>query len=184
MMRAFNPRSTCPGGRIITDVYNNFGQSPYSPPSVFNFYQANYRPSGPLADYIAPEAIRDQTLVAPEFQILTPGASHRFITAIINDVSRQAVLAVAPTGALKTSCRIYLDFSQERALALSNPGALMSRLDLLLCQGTMSDASRKLIADNAVQATRGVRDLNLKQDLMAEGMTIATLISPECAISH
>jgi uncharacterized protein (DUF1800 family) len=56
---------------------NEFLQSPYESPTVFNFYFPDYRPSGEFLTYLPSARIPNATLVAPEFQILDALTSNR-----------------------------------------------------------------------------------------------------------
>ena len=48
-----------------------FEQSPYEPPTVFNFYYADYRPSGAISNYTSPTGrIPNDDLFSPELQIV------------------------------------------------------------------------------------------------------------------
>jgi hypothetical protein len=181
LIRAFNPSSNCPSGRLILDNPTQFlGQGPYASPSVFNFYLSDYRPGGKLQDYTH-RSIRDGILVAPEFQLLTPVAVNRFSNWINWNVSSERISVRTIAG---SSCSVQLDLAREKQLSLSNPAELMSHLDLLLCQGTMSDRSRRVIEEEIVRGT-DLRWLNQADRARhrAQSAVIATVLSPDCAIS-
>ncbi len=181
MIRAFNPSSGCPGNRLILGNSSSFlGQGPYRSPSVFNFYLPDFRPGGTLQDY-RHASIRDGVLVAPEFQLLTPTAINRLSNLVTGNVRAEAISARTLSG---QSCQIRMDFSREKQLALSNPAELMSHLDLLLCQGTMSDRSRTVIAEEIVEGTN-LRWLSQadRANLRSANAIIATVLSPDCAIA-
>lgn len=65
------------GGDVISNDYRFpstdgiFDQSPYEAPSVFNFYYADYKPSGEFQAAIPSSRIPGGELVAPEFNIVT-----------------------------------------------------------------------------------------------------------------
>ncbi|EGV16108.1 DUF1800 domain-containing protein [Thiocapsa marina] len=181
LVRAFNPSSNCPRGRLILDgAVGAFDQGPYASPSVFNFYLPDFRPGGKLQEYTHP-SLRDGVLVAPEFQLLTSSGANRFSNRIYGDVRSEAISVNTIAG---QRCRVQLDLTREKQLALSNPAELMRHLDLLLCQGTMSDSSRRVIEEEIVSATN-LRWLsqNQKAQLRATSAVIATTLSPDCAIS-
>lgn len=143
LLRTFD--ATSPSGEyLIQGAVLGFllGQHPMSSPSVFNFFQPDFAPNGP---------IRDRGLVAPEFQITTDASViaianlatyFLFVTPAIpvdTDLLRSGVLA--PEDVLFT-----LDLSDEIAVA-GDIDALLNRLDLLLTHGTLSSATRTRIAE-------------------------------------
>jgi uncharacterized protein (DUF1800 family) len=165
LIRAFNPTSTCPKGRfILRQQTQSLAQGPYESPSVFNFYSPDFQPAGPLAAY--------REGVAPEFQILTPLAVSRFSNRLITNVRQEKIPTTTVSG---TNCAIVLDLTREKQLA-AKPADLVNHLDLLLCQGTMSDKSRNTIVE---QITKGTTSAAVR----AQGAVIATMMAPECAIS-
>jgi hypothetical protein len=171
LIRAFTPTSTCPKGRFILRQQGQFiGQGPYESPSVFNFYSPDFQPAGPLADY-NDSKLRNGIAVAPEFQIWTPLEVGRFSNRLTT-IRQEKVTTTTLTG---TSCAILLNLTKEKQLA-AKPADLVNHLDLLLCQGTMSDASRATIVEHI---TRESTDAALR----ARNAILATMLAPECAIS-
>jgi len=106
------------------------GQGVLSAPSVFNFFQPNYAPLGP---------IRDQNLVAPEAEIYTDAY-------ILTTTERITTLTqIYHSAANENSKRnSYIDITTETALAES-PAALLDKLDLLLLSGQMTTPMRNLL---------------------------------------
>jgi len=106
------------------------GQGVLSAPSVFNFFQPNYAPLGP---------IHDQNLVAPEAEIYTDAY-------ILTTTERITTLTqIYHSAANENSKRnSYIDITTETALAES-PAALLDKLDLLLLSGQMTTPMRNLL---------------------------------------
>jgi uncharacterized protein (DUF1800 family) len=172
LIRAFNPTSTCPKGRFILRPQTQLiGQGPYESPSVFNFYSPDFQPAGPLAAY-PDDKLRDNIAVAPEFQIWTPIALSRFSNQLMTTIRQEKVATKTLSG---TSCAIALDLRTEKQLA-AKPADLVNHLDLLLCQGTMSDKSRDTIVKHITSETTNAA-------VRAQNAILATMLTPECAIS-
>jgi uncharacterized protein (DUF1800 family) len=172
LIRAFNPNSTCPKGRFILRPQTKLiGQGPYESPSVFNFYSPDFQPAGPLAAY-RDAKLRDNIAVAPEFQIWTPIALSRFSNQLMTTIRQEKVATNTLSG---TSCAIVLDLRTEKQLA-AKPADLVNHLDLLLCQGTMSDKSRDTIVKHITSETTNAA-------VRAQNAILATMLTPECAIS-
>ncbi len=135
LMRAFGAHA--PNGRFQYWYALSFiGEAPLSAPNVFNFFDPDYSPSGPIAN---------AGLVAPEFQIATE-------TGVMKITNELFTLIFYTVGAPATdpSALIRLDFTPDLSLA-NDPGALVDRLNLLLMAGTMS-ADMRAIVVNAVSA--------------------------------
>ncbi|MFK8079001.1 MAG: DUF1800 family protein [Granulosicoccus sp.] len=121
------------GSPYINQAASFMGQSPLSSPSVFNFFRPDYAPLG---------EIRDSDLVAPEAQIYTD-AYILTTTAKLSGFA-QIFYQGANDNALNSS---HIDISEETSLA-SDPGALVSLLDLLLMSGQMSSGMRAVLVDH------------------------------------
>ena len=145
-MRAFN--ATSPNGSYFNrtgDFVTATGQRVLSSPSVFNFFQSDFQPMGP---------IRDQDLVAPEFQMLNANTSvgfHNYMgKGFYSDIPFEDAIALYYAGTNadydRTQGQVTQDFSVEIAL-LNDPDALIERLDLLLTHGAMSDTTKDTIKD-------------------------------------
>jgi hypothetical protein len=120
-------------------------------------------------------------LVAPEFQIL-PTAVHQFVNEISSSVNAEKISNITSLGGRRSEN--IKNFSAERALAAADLNAVMRRLDLLLCQGTLQDQTRTAIVTNAVDITRPMRDRVLAENIALRGIITAAILSPECAVSH
>lgn len=146
------------------------GQRPYGSPSVFNFFRPDHSPAGP---------IRDAGLVSPELQIL----NESFITETINYGSATIFNSY---DFLIDDCQPrlsyldgfgcpYPDFSDERALA-NNTGQLLSRLNLLMLAGEMTD----ITAD----ALTGLAELQTEPRFAVAEVVHLIYLSPEFAVQR
>jgi uncharacterized protein (DUF1800 family) len=135
-MRAFNARSTSGNFLlgITDDVAISLGQTVMRSPSVFNFYRPGYVPPN--------TGIAAAGLVAPEMQII-----HE--TSVIGYANwmRSTVQLGVGTGNPRD---IQPDYTAELAIA-NQPNALIDRLDILLCAGTLSAPIKNLIR-NAISS--------------------------------
>ena len=57
----------------MQSIYQYFGQKPFTSPSVFNFFQSDYQPIGPVTNAM---------LVAPEFQITNSQTISGYMSAL------------------------------------------------------------------------------------------------------
>jgi uncharacterized protein (DUF1800 family) len=132
-IRAFNavPSTGVWGIWNLEDTVTSLGQNPQREASVFSFFRPSYAPPG---------AVQDAGLTAPEFQI----THETTLTGYANFMSWTAERGYGST--------IKPDYSAHMVLA-DNPRALVSRLDLELTGGRLSDTARDLIVDAVDQIT-------------------------------
>ncbi|MEM1157681.1 MAG: DUF1800 domain-containing protein [Verrucomicrobiota bacterium] len=126
------------------DIRNISGQQPMAAPSVFNFYQPDYGPVG---------AIRDQKLVAPEFQIATASSIVGMMNHLLYATSEDALLEFDRElpGFGSEESRI----DREHLLDLSErPEALINHLALVLTRGALSNSTRRTIRSALNEASR------------------------------
>jgi uncharacterized protein (DUF1800 family) len=130
-LRAFNATSTNGVWTIwnLEDPVTSLGQNPQRAPSVFGFFRPDYSPPGVLMD---------EGLTAPEFQI----THETTLTGYANFTSWMAERG--------HGSGILPDYRAHLVLA-DNPKALVSRLNLELLAGRMSDATR----DRIIEAVEG-----------------------------
>jgi hypothetical protein len=135
--------------------FGHTSQVPYYASSVFNFFQPDFQPNGPIAA---------RELVAPVFQI------HNSSTAIgyANEVFSWTFYD-AP---FENENILIPDFSEEQAL-LEDVTSLVSRLDILLAAGQLSAQSKEIILEAVEQAEAEDR-LDLALFLI--------MVSPEYAV--
>jgi uncharacterized protein (DUF1800 family) len=116
-------------------TFSEFGQRPYSSPTVFNFY---------VPDYQAPGALDDANLFSPEFQILNETTVAR-MNNLINELGAARYVGLANLNA--QSPRINLD-DLALPLAAYNAGTqatLVDTLNLRLMNGYMSNGMRQIL---------------------------------------
>jgi len=157
-MRVFS--ATSPNGSYFNrtaDFVKATGQRVLSSPSVFNFFQSDYQPAGQL---------REMGLVAPEFQMLNSSTSigfHNYMyKGFVQDVPFEDRVPLYDRNVNsvqlndnydfdKAQGAVKQDFSVEQAMFDNNQiEALISRLDLLLTHGDMTDATKDTIRDLAI----------------------------------
>ena len=107
---------------------NNLAQAALRSPTVFNFFEPGY---------VYPGTLAAAGLVAPEFQITND------TTAISTPNFLRDTIFRAATGT-NASNTATLNLTTEQSL-VSNPPALLDHLNLLLCGGQMSTATRNRI---------------------------------------
>ncbi|MEL7423172.1 MAG: DUF1800 domain-containing protein [Bacteroidota bacterium] len=168
-LRAFNADNPA---RVFLDPLfvwgENVGQIPMYASSVFNFYQPEFQPNGPIAE---------QDLVAPVFQIHNSSSSIGYINMVnqwtfegypLDDLTED-VNAEGANVQLATS----LDYTDEVAL-LTDPVELVDRLNILLAAGQLSMNTQETI----VTALQSVEDEEQRLPLAI----YLVLISPDFAI--
>ena len=190
MIRALKPSSDYPQGYMMlpAGIEADIGQHPYRSPTVFNFYLPNYQPPGSLIGYQPSSRIPSDALYAPEFQILTAvtanRTSNRFRVFCRNQYVQYTLFSRSADN-INLQCRISFDLSDELQLAenMSTVPELIKRFDLLLCNGTLSDASRAAILQ-AVQEVTGNSTGSRIPEYRLEQILLAILISPDCVIEE
>ena len=138
-IKAFNPKPNGNNQNVyvneMTDWDETVGQTPQYSPSVFNFYQPEFQPNGPITD---------NNLVGPEFQIHNSSTAIGFINTLNDWVFSESPFqeefeATADVG-------IQLDYSDELEL-VNDPTALVNRLDILIGAGLLSTRTKNIIID-------------------------------------
>lgn len=117
------------------------GQRPYGSFSVFNFYRPDYQHPGDIAD---------NQLVAPEFQLLTESFAIAKTNRLVNFVFWRDQTFQADIDPIPQDWDIYppfLNIEEEKAIA-EDPELLLDRLNILLCNGNMTDEMRSLILEH------------------------------------
>ncbi len=119
------------------------GQYPQYSPSVFNFFQPDYQPNGPISD---------NGFVAPVFQIHNSSSSIGYINQVDLWTTKNAVTTIFDPAEEEHLGAPYddefttstLNITDELAMA-SEPDLLLDRLDILLTHGHLSSESRATI---------------------------------------
>ena len=143
LLRAFDAAS--PSGHYFIDsngVGFLLGQLPMSSPSVFNFFQPDFAPNGP---------VRDAGAVAPEFQITTSSTVAWLVNLMTYFSFGDPVILLDPAllepGSITPEeMAIRLDLAEEIELA-EDIDALIDRFDLIFTYGTLSGESRRVIRE-------------------------------------
>ena len=181
MIRAFNLTTDFPTGRMmIFSQYNDMNQAPYQSPTVFNFYDVEFKPQGDLLSYVPSPSIPNGELVAPEFQIFTPVSANRLGNQFRADTIDQKMdMTIRRSDALGGNFAqdITFDFTEELDLAENDPLGLVRHLDLLLCYGSMREEAVQVVYDAITQETTDF-------DIRVEGAVLGILTSPDCAVSE
>jgi uncharacterized protein (DUF1800 family) len=147
LCRAFNASSEDGLYRNrMDDFYRATFQRPLASPSVFNFFQPDYQPIGPVAD---------NNLVGPEFQI-TNSVSITGYANLLHQwlvFNKEVMEFRSIAGEKKTDqLRIYLDLAEEIEMAENGQLAqVIERFNLVLAHGQLSETNRQLIL-NTVNA--------------------------------
>ena len=130
---------------------DTLGQSPLMAPSVFNFFSPNYRQSGVLAQ---------AGLVAPEFQATTEATVVGLFNAFTHLINWSGYGWDEGTG--DGGGRVNLDMSTWETLALASPAACVERLNVLLFNAQMSDATRATLLDLIAPGPRNDWGVNVR----------------------
>lgn len=132
--RAFNlmapdPQSTGQQPMGMRNFNVNWGQQPLSSPTVFNFYEPEYKHPG---------AIGNADLDSPEFQILDEST----IARMSNDIWTRTYTWSDPTTATSNP---RINISPLVANAVVNPARMIEDINVLLLQGRMSSGLRSTL---------------------------------------
>lgn len=154
----------------MEDFRSLLRQSPLFSPSVFNFFQPDYQPNGPIAE---------RELFGPEFQIHNSATSIAFINFSflwslgdfpMNNGAFYELLELELPEELRVS------FQNQEADGRENDAVMLDELDLMLCHGLLSDATRSTILEALEKLEVAAPDLRFKAALYL------LLISPDFAI--
>lgn len=147
--RTFGIRSTYGSWKIgnLGDPGSRLGQSPLRSPSVFNFFRPGYVPPS--------TALAASGAVAPEFQLVNESSVGGYLN-YMQGVIRNGIFVNAPEqpnngSTANNGFDIKASYSSELAL-VTDPDALVARINLLMCAGQLSASTVKLITD-ALKAT-------------------------------
>jgi uncharacterized protein (DUF1800 family) len=155
LLRALGASTASTSGR--TDLQrmdqggDTLGQSPLMAPSVFNFFSPNYRHGGVLAQ---------AGLVAPEFQATTEATVVGLFNAFTHLINWSGYGWDEGTG--DGGGRVNLDIRSWETLALSNPAACVDKLNVLLFNTQMSDATRATLIDLIAPGPRNDWGVNVR----------------------
>ncbi len=201
-IRALRPSSDWDGGyMMLTNTINNEAkQGPYKTPTVFNFYLPDYQ-NVDLVNYTPSRRLPYAEVFNPEFQILDASSAISVADRFKNWCRNRWVQFGMTNGA--GNLRITFDLEPELQLARDNtPGAqgrdyddpnanrgkmkdLLEHFDLLLCNGSLSEGTKRIIYEglSEVKNTAGNFIDGPNQNInRVEGMLLAILTSPDCAV--
>ncbi len=147
--KAFNV-STVSGNyrNVMYQIDERVGQKPLNSNSVFNFFQNDYQPLGP---------IEQQNLVAPEFQITDSQTLSGWINGIYDwiideNIADEWDMYSGEPDADYEEDKSILDFTDEVVLTTNdNLHILLDRLNLLLAQGRLSDNTLNIIKETVLK---------------------------------
>lgn len=168
---------------VMEDIYNRLEQRPLNSPSVFNFYQPDYTPDGP---------IQTAKKVAPEFQMLNSLSYTKYLNGlhlwiIQNDPVQYWNIFTGET--TKTNQDPSFDLSPDFVLARDNRlTEFLDKYNLILAQGRISTQSINLIKNTLMQMpmsfnTEGVPDSTLADRRLRMGIFLI-MMSPEYVINR
>ncbi|MEL6192721.1 MAG: DUF1800 family protein, partial [Bacteroidota bacterium] len=153
--KAFN--ISTPSGRIwvwgrnrMYDARTQLGQEFGLSPTVFNFF---------LPDYAEPDVVAKSGLVSPEFQILNTNTTINYLNIVENTLKirpyhNNTVHANPnhPNLSRNVNDEPSLDFTTEIEIyETEGIGALLDRLDILLCAGNLTPRTRNIITNTIFQ---------------------------------
>ena len=177
-VRAFNGAvSEYPGNYYaLPNLLFVWSQAAHKSPSVFNFYSPYHQPAGAITNYEPHRRIPNGAIYAPEFELMTGVTGNRTANRFRSDVvDENAYYRLLNNSNGLVELRLTFDFEEEKALA-TDPAALVEHLDLLLCEGTMSDEARQIIAEALAEETEDAT-------VRARSAILAVLTSPDYVIS-
>ena len=180
--RAFNVSN--PNGHYRNaqqNIMQFFGQKPFTSPSVFNFFQSDYQPIGP---------IEEAGLVAPEFQITNSQTISGYMNAlnrwlfydqIVDDWGRGFEEEYDPDNNTRLNFSTELQLTDDDQLH-----ALIDRLDLILTHGSLSARSKETIhrALNEVILEGDEFVLNLRRETRVKLAVFLIMASPEYLVNR
>ena len=173
---------TSPSGKLwfddFNDLFDPIGQSFYAAPSVFNFFSPFYAED----EFIAP-----QELVSPEFQILNSVTAIAYINEMEDALKEKPFKNRTIPNDIgewlnhNTADDPILDLTDEIAL-YDNQGilALLDRLDIIICRGQLSVATKNIIANAIEQNTSNVNGYT-SQDAVKDALYFV-MMSPNYII--
>jgi len=151
-----------PNRNVMVSITERFGQKVFNSPSVFNFFQADYQPIGP---------IEEASKYAPEFQITNSQTISGYMNALNLWLFYGYIVddwGLGYENSINEGDYPELDLSAE--IALTNDDQikeLLDRLDLILAHGQISQRSKELmipvIQEMSIQGYNEDNTLYLKQ---------------------
>ena len=177
------------------DLGESLGQGPFESDSVFNFYQPDYQPPGPISNYAPSRSVANGKLVSPEFQIISPVTAVRTMNQA-RSLTTDSDLDAGPQfeAGRERTIDINIDFSRyfQDGGVLGQEGVeptgaqirdLLEALDLDVCAGTMSESTKKTLLDvcQAEIDRYNVASENQKH-ILVRALISVLMLAPDCAV--
>lgn len=163
---------------VMYSVEENVGQKPLISPSVFNFFQPDYQPLGP---------VEEADLVAPEFQITDSQTISGWLNGVYLWVIRGYpveawdIYSGEPDSTYQDEIAM-LDFSTEVMFTDDDQlHILLDRLNLVLAHGRLSDNTLTIIKDTVSQFENETADDKERRARLAVYLIMS---SPEYLINR
>ena len=159
--RTFGVTSTSGAWKIgdLSDAGSRLSQSPLRSPSVFNFFRPGY---------VAPGTTLSVGKVAPEFQLVNESSVGGYLNYMMGVISNGI------------SSDMKAAYTAEIALA-NTSGALVQRINLLLCAGQLSSTTVSLIANAVVTMPGVVTNTTTTATNMRNRVYATVLLTMACA---
>jgi uncharacterized protein (DUF1800 family) len=153
LFRAFHANCNEPGGLVtVRTRMDDLPQIIMASPTVFNFFQPDHVVRGPLSDTPAPESVPNGYYSSPELTLYDSYYANHIANSIAMTIDAGYVNRGIGKTMLPQAWQTTLDFSAEMALA-GDMNALLERLDLLLCSGSMKQSVRDAVVAAIVSQT-------------------------------
>ena len=146
---------------------SNTDMHPMRSPSVFNFYQPDFAPNGPVAD---------TGLVAPEFGIYNTRTSIGYANQVYRWIETDRILQTSGVTGNLTAAPDLLILGEYA----KDPDAILDHLDIVLTHGQLGASSRAAIKEQLVKFDNSINGLRSKIKLA----TYLMLISPDFNIAR
>ena len=161
-------------GMRIGFTFSEFGQRPWSSPTVFNFYEP---------DYQNPGALQQAGLFAPEFQILNENTISRTNNQVFDLGANRYVGRSDLVTGTTTSPRVNLDAlaSPLSVYNATTQAALVDEINVRLMYGFMSNAMRQTLL-TMLSTTPAPADTVDARRLAVRDVLRVVYASPEFAI--
>ena len=160
-VRTFGVTSTSGAWKIgdLSNAGTQLSQSPLRSPSVFNFFRPGY---------VAPGTTLSVGKVAPEFQLVNESSVGGYLNYMMGVISNGI------------SSDMKAAYTAEIALA-NTSGALVQRINLLLCAGQLSSTTVSLIANAVVTMPGVVTNTTTTATNMRNRVYATVLLTMACA---
>ena len=161
-------------GMRMSFTFSEFGQRPWSAPTVFNFYEP---------DYQNPGALQQAGLFAPEFQILNENTISRTNNQVFDLGANRYSGRVDLVAGTTTSPRVNLD-ALASPLSIYNAttqAALVDEINVRLMYGFMSNAMRQTLL-TMLATTPAPANTDTARRIAVRDVLHVVYASPEFAI--